>query len=194
MILQFINGKSIKRYIKQNRLSTKEKIALVTKVLKGFSLIHENSIYHGDIHLSNVLVTSSGQAKIIDFGYSNYANAEVEEQKIRNGGVHAFIPPERALRSIDRKFNAVGQFQSEVYQLGLILYYVFVKELPFKAETWKTMVDEKKDFNINNHEPFLKRRIPKGVRRIIAKSLETNPDHRYANAKDLLIDWKSVIK
>ena len=193
MVLQYINGKSIKRYIKQNWLPTKEKITLVTKILTGFSLIHESSIYHGDIHLSNVLVTPKRQIKIIDFGYSNFAvNIETAHHKRRNGGVHTFIPPERALRSISRKFSAVEQYQSEVYQIGLIIYYIFVKELPFESETWKAMVDEKKGFNINVHQPFLNRRMPLKVRRIIAKSLENDPSFRYKNANAMLSDWKKL--
>lgn len=195
MVLEFIDGISVSRYVRHKRLSTGDKINLVTKILKGFSLIHKHLIYHGDIHLGNVLVTPKGQVKIIDFGYSNFVNNKsIDERKRRNGGAHAFIPPERALRSISRKFNAVEHYQSEVYQIGLILYYIFVKELPFKSETWKAMVDEKKEFNIHHHQFFFKRRMPKQIRQIITKSLEINPDQRYENAETMLAAWKKAIK
>ncbi len=194
MLLQFIDGISISRYVRHKRLSTDDKIKLVTKLLRGFSVIHKHLIYHGDIHLSNILVTRTGQIKIIDFGYSNFAdNTEINHRKRRNGGVHAFIPPERALRSINRKFSAVEQFQSEVYQIGLIVYYIFAKELPFQAETWKTMVDEKKQFKLSAYQPFLKRRMPKGVRQVITKALENNPNNRYENATAMLNAWRKYL-
>lgn len=193
MVLQYINGQSLYRYVKKNRLTTTDKKKLVTKILRGFSLIHKNAIYHGDIHLSNVLITPKGQIKIIDFGYSNPTQeTDTEEQKLRNGGVHAFIPPERALRSIDRKFNAIEQFQSEVYQIGLLVYYIFVKKLPFESETWKTMVDEKSTFDIRTHEPLLKRRMPKQIREFIFRSLESAPKDRYENATSMLQAWLQI--
>jgi len=74
------------------------------------------------------------------------------------------------------------------------MYYVFVRQLPFKAETWKTMVDEKKAFDINKHVPFLKRRMPKQVKLVIAKSLEQDPSDRFESAMTMLAAWKKVLK
>ena len=192
IVLEYIKGASLYKFIKHNTLKSQDKLNIVLKILKGFSIIHKANLYHGDIHLSNVLIKQNLIPKIIDFGYSNDVNNK-NEQDVRNGGVYAFIPPERALRSIDHRFTKVSQFQSEVYQIGLLIYYVFVKELPFKSETWKTMVDEKKVFDIKTHEPFIKRRMPNAVRKIILKSLENNPENRHKDAQTLLLDWQKLI-
>lgn len=196
MVLEHINGKSIFRYIRHNKPTSIERIELVLKMLKGFAIIHKNDLYHGDIHLGNVLITPKKQVKVIDFGYSNpvVVNNDEPDKKPRNGGAHAFIPPERTLRSIKRKFSAVELFQSEVYQIGLIIYYIFVNELPFKANTWKTMVDEKQSFDIETFEPFQKRKMPKAVRQIISKSLQNSPELRYKDAQHVLNEWKKLIK
>ncbi len=195
IVLEYIKGVSLYKFIKHNTLNSQQKISLVLKILKGFSIIHKANVYHGDIHLSNVLVKENHLPKIIDFGYSNDVKVLNQDHKnVRNGGVFAFIPPERAIRSIDHRFTKVTQFQSEVYQIGLLIYYIFVKELPFKSETWKTMVDEKKAFDIETNHPFLNRRMPKSVRRIISKSLENIPENRHKDAHGLLFEWKKLIK
>lgn len=193
MVLKYENGKSINRFVELHDLSSKEKIRLVSKILKAFSLIHEANVFHGDIHFSNVMVNRNKQPRIIDFGYSNeFEDVQNASKDIRNGGVYSFIPPERAIRSIDHRFTAVQQFQSEVYQISLILYFIFVKKLPFQAITWKTMVDEKRTFNIETFQPFLKRRMPLLIRDFIIKGLQKEPENRFENAQDMLKHWKTI--
>lgn len=194
--LKQVQGISVSKYVKNNKLSTPQKMALVLKMLKGFALIHTKNVYHGDIHFSNILVKKNGVPVIIDFGYSNKVEliTETEKGKVRNGGVYAFIPPERALRSLDRRFSKVTQFQAEVYQIGLIIYYIFTKNLPFKADTWKTMVDEKQNLNLSENDVFLKRRMPNIVKQFITKSLELNPENRFESAIKMHSNWKDICK
>lgn len=196
ILLKQIEGISISKFVKNNKLNTPGKIKLILKMLKGFSIIHQSNVYHGDIHFSNILVKKNGVPIIIDFGYSNKVelDSEIEKGKVRNGGVYVFIPPERALRSLDRRFSKVTHFQAEVYQIGLIIYYVFTKDLPFKAETWKTMVDEKQKLNLSKNELFLKRRMPKLVQQFIIKCLELKPEDRFNSAKEMHTNWKDICK
>ena len=191
IVLEYIKGVSLNRFIDETTLKSQEKFRLVLKLLKGFSTIHQADVYHGDIHLSNVLVKQNHHVKIIDFGYANHVNNRNEKDN-RNGGVYAYIPPERALRSLDQRFTKVAQFQSEVYQIGLLLYFIYVRDMPFSAETWKTMVDEKKTFDIKTIQPFLKRRMPKKVRSFIVKSLEREPKNRFENAKQMYKEWQKI--
>ena len=76
-------------------------------------------------------------------------------------GVFKFIPPERVFKSLDRRLREVTEFRSEVYQIGLIIYFIICKELPFMTETWKAMVDGKRNFDIDIHAFFGNRRMPK---------------------------------
>lgn len=193
IVLENITGISLSKYIKRNTLSKTQKSDLVLQILKGFSLIHKAKVYHGDVHLSNILVKQNLKTKIIDFGYSNEADVTDNSiAKIRNGGVYAFIPPERAKKNIFSRFTNVIQYQSEVYQIGLLVYYIYVKKLPFEAITWKTMVDEKSNFNIRTYHLFTKKRMPNLVREFIIKCLENNPEDRYKNAQEMLKQWQII--
>jgi len=191
--IQYINGQSIFRYLKSTTITAKQKKEIVFKILKGFSLIHNQNMFHGDIHSGNIMLTPTLGVKIIDFGYSNYTDASLKlkgDLKIRNGGSHNFIPPERAMRSIKSKFSAVEKFQSEVYQIGLLIYYIYVRSMPFNAKTWKTLVDEKRNFNCSTYKPFLNRRMPKHIRAFIIKALKRDPNQRFKDANDMLMNWR----
>ena len=194
MILEYINGISLQKYVEKNVLVNKEKHKLVLKILRAFSIIHSANVYHGDIHFSNILVKEGQHIKVIDFGYANNAVSihNTINKKPRNGGVYTFIPPERAKPSIFNRFSAVTQFQSEVYQIGLLIYFIYVRRLPFQSETWKTMVAEKQAFNLEEHKPFLNRRMPKAVRDFIIKSMDTDPEKRFANASTMLKAWQKI--
>ena len=195
MMLEYINGISLQKYVEKNVLVNKEKHRLVLKILRAFSIIHRANVYHGDIHFSNILVREGLRLKVIDFGYANNAvsNRDTINKKPRNGGVYTFIPPERAMPSIFNRFSAVTQFQSEVYQIGVLIYFIYVRKLPFKSETWKTMVAEKQAFNLKKHKPFLDRRMPEPIRNFIIKSMDTVPDKRFANASAMLKEWRKLV-
>ena len=195
MLLKYEKGKSISKYVRAHFLTTKEKIKITSKILKAFAIIHDTNVYHGDIHFSNIMINKNQQPRIIDFGYSNEVlHVQDDNKKVRNGVVYAFIPPERTIRSLDHRFSAINQYQSEVYQITLIIYYIFVKKMPFQAETWKVMVDEKNDFNIKTYLPFLSRRMPLLVRNFILKGLEKEPESRFHNAQDMFKQWQTVMR
>lgn len=190
LLLEYVKGESLGSYVNHNTLSSSDKRILAYKIIKGFSIIHNNHVYHGDIHLSNVMVKATGQPKIIDFGYANMATSDTKTFK--NGGALDFIPPERANRSINHRFTKVLQYQSEVYQIGLLVYYIYTKTLPFEADTWKVMVDEKKSFDLSTYSPFLRKRMPKSVRYFLIKALNVNPHNRYKDACDMLKNWQMI--
>ena len=193
ILLKYEQGISLNKFINTTFVSTQNKIKLVSKILKAFSIIHKHQVFHGDIHFSNILINKNKQPRIIDFGYSNHVEDVKKELKdLRNGGVYGFIPPERAIRSLDHRFTKVEQYQSEVYQISVVIYFVFVKQFPFKAETWKAMVDEKLAFNIETHTPFMKRRMPLLVRDFIIKGLQKDPEMRFKDAKHMLTEWQKV--
>ena len=54
------------------------------------------------------------------------------------------------------------------------------------------MVAEKQAFNLEEHKPFLNRRMPKAVRDFIIKSMDTDPEKRFANASTMLKAWQKI--
>lgn len=192
IVLEYVKGLTIYKFIKQNRPKLKAREHLILEILKAFSIIHKKNVYHGDIHFGNILATKNSKIKVIDFGLSN--NVEISDLELkhnikkRNGGVHYFIPPERIIKegSFKNKFTVVTSFSAEVYQLGMICYYIlFYKEI-FNSETWKEHIHDKLNFDIEKDSMFINRKRLNKFHKLIIRSLQTNPDERFKNASEML--------
>ncbi|WP_347173148.1 protein kinase family protein [Polaribacter uvawellassae] len=192
IVLEYIKGLNIYKFIKKNKPKLKEREQLILEILKAFSIIHKKNVYHGDIHFGNILVTKNNKIKIIDFGLSN--NVETSELELkhnirkRNGGVHYFIPPERIIKdgNFKKKYTTVASFSAEVYQIGMICYSIlFYKEL-FNSETWKDHIQDKLNFDIEKDTMFINRKRLNKFHRLIIKSLKINPEERFKDAPEML--------
>ena len=174
IVMEFFDGISVDKYAISKTLNEKAKI--IYRLVEGFSTIHNKGIFHGDIHPNNILVNERGDLKIIDFELAN--NYQLGENEFQNkGGNEYYSPPERMQKNIFKKFIPNNQFQSEVYQLGLIIYIIIEEKLLFKSRTWKSLFEEKQNLQFT-YSGFLSE--------IISKCLLPNPIERFKDATDML--------
>ncbi|WP_438965087.1 protein kinase family protein [Flavobacterium sp.] len=147
IVLEYIEGDNLFEYVKNNNLTEKSKISIINQIINAIELIHCKKIIHGDIHFGNIFCTNN-LIKFIDFGLSHELNGNQSEEK--NGGVHIFIPPERLVVEGKSKFTHTKNFKSEIYQIGIIFYYIVFSKIPFKAYTWNNLVNEKLEYHPEN--------------------------------------------
>src|SRR4029077_13494197 len=67
LVLEYVDGRHIDRYCDEERLSVESRIRLILDVMVAVAHAHANLIVHRDLKPSNVLVTASGQVKLLDF-------------------------------------------------------------------------------------------------------------------------------
>ena len=67
-VMEYVQGESIDAYANARRLSIAERLELFLKVCKGVSHAHRRHVHHGDLKPTNILVTSAGVPKLLDFG------------------------------------------------------------------------------------------------------------------------------
>lgn len=144
ILLEYIEGVNLYKYLNSNKLDNDLKDNLIKILVKTFSLIHDKGVIHGDIHFGNIIVDKEGSPCVIDFGLSNLKY----DSKFRNGGLPLFMPPERINNDFMNKFNNPSNLKSDVYQLGILIYYILTLEMPFTSTNWKNLVVEKKNFNL----------------------------------------------
>lgn len=185
-VQEYIEGLSMPQFIDQNKNSTPAIILSVAeRVLKAFGEIHKKNIIHGDIHPSNIIVTTNNQIKIIDFGLA--INAELDKNELVNfGGAYFFMPPERIKKASYKKFTRKPDFYSDVFQLGVILYMLFFDAYPFNGITWEELATEIKEKEISIPRKtcygFI---LPDWIKEIIAKAVAKNPKERFNNAQKM---------
>jgi serine/threonine protein kinase len=194
-VLEFINGTGLRGFIKKQQPNISERLRLVKQVVSSMAHVHQHKILHGDIHLSNFLVANdSRKIKLIDFNMSN-RETPIPGEVIREGGVFQYIPPEKVDARAFQLVNSRSDYRSEVFQIGVIIYYIFYRKMPFDDFTWKSLahriLNDKIKFTTHTLEGEL---IPEFAIRILKKCLKKNPSRRFRSAITLFKSWnKSMV-
>ena len=116
------NAKSITQYARDKNLGTRERLALFSKVCDAIQHGHQKGIIHRDIKPGNILVTSSGTPKVIDFGVARSTDSDMAVTTMRTDlgqliGTLQYMSPEQC----DADPDDIDT-RSDVYALGMVLY------------------------------------------------------------------------
>ncbi|KAF6252984.1 kinase-like domain-containing protein [Scenedesmus sp. NREL 46B-D3] len=97
------------------------------QAVAGLEYLHFHKVVHGDIKPENLLVSSSGELKISDFGCSRMADGKSSHQRL--SGTPAFTAPELV------SGNAADPFAADVWALGVCLFCFIYGRLPFQGSS-----------------------------------------------------------
>ncbi|MGV3503277.1 MAG: serine/threonine protein kinase [Adhaeribacter sp.] len=187
--LEYISGKPLGRFLKQQeKLDLVLTLHLMRQIVGAFAGLHACQVIHGDVHPSNILVNEDLSIKVIDLGLSLPEVSEANEM-VRFGGVIYYMPPERINISSNHKFSREPDFLSDVYQIGLILYYLLYRQEPFAGFIWEELSGNIKknkiDFPALSFQGFP---VPEGLIQIIRRCTAKNQNNRYPTAAAVLAD------
>jgi serine/threonine protein kinase len=189
LVTEFVDGGTLKDWIKAEKRTPKQIIELLTGVADGLAAAHEAKITHRDIKPANILIAKNGYAKLADFGLAKlHENPDKEATKTFTEGptkpglavgTVAYMSPEQAS---GQKLDG----RSDIFSFGIVLYEMLAGKRPFRGnsdlEVLKTIIH-------GEAEP-LPPETPGALRAIVEKSLEKDPAVRYQTARDLVVDLR----
>jgi len=189
ILFEHIEGVSMSDIVDEVSLEAKYSIAY--QLMTAIDHLHRHQILHGDIHSSNFLIDKENNLHLIDLGMSHFEH----EEKISHGGIPRYMPPERMpdhnLNFSERK----GDYVSELFQVGVCLYFLFSGNYPFNGLLLKDLANSIKH---DAPQPLIKtprgEAIPQTISDIISKAMEKDPSRRYQSVAEAMQAWAISIR
>jgi len=197
LVMELLDGQSLDRLYAGHPAPLDRLTEIGIQLSDALDAAHRKGILHRDIKPANILVTASGQAKILDFGLariddlapsdSTGSGISDRDKLTRSGatlGTVAYMSPEQARgESLDAR--------SDLFSLGVVLYEMATGNHPFSGTTSAVVFDKL----LNYHPPSassLNHNLPAEFENILNKSLEKERDLRYQSASELRADLRRL--
>lgn len=184
IIMELVESITLQEWIERDkRIPYPIACSVVQQVAHALEHIHQQGPVHRDIKPANVLIEKTGDVKLCDFGLVYLGNDPKEDviAKQMEGdclGTADFISPEQSLDS----YGVDGR--ADIYSLGCTFYLALSGKMPFEGKTAR----EKLDGHRNKMAPSIKGLVPNlpdGVIEILEKSMDKDPDKRFATAAEM---------
>lgn len=183
--MEFVEGGNLRDFLAvRKKLSPAEATRYTLDVAEGLAFALQSGVTHRDLKLSNVLITTNGIAKLVDFGLAG--------EDSPGGG-----PDQRAVEyaTLEKATGVPNDDpRSDIFFLGAIYYELLTGTPPWPYTRSR---DERKQVSrYRDVTPVddLERSLPARVINIVEKLMAWDPDERYQTASDVANDLRAVLK
>lgn len=173
IVMAYYEGSSLAQRIAQGPFSPRKAVEIAEQMARGLAEAHAHGIVHRDVKPSNVMLTTSGVAKIVDFGLAMVVTSRPATQTSA-AGTFAYMSPEQISgRPVDQK--------CDIWALGAVFVEMLTGAGPFQRDSVPAIC-----LAILNDAPAAVDSIPEPLQPVAYRALAKDPDRRFASCTEFL--------
>src|SRR5215831_17484509 len=187
LVMEYIEGETLRQRLRRP-LALDQFFEIAIQCAKALAAAHERGIVHCDIKPENIMITTSGQVKVLDFGVAKYLPRSGQDSTIDRSGTMAGTP---AYMSPEVLLEKIPDGRADVFSLGVVFYEALTGQHPFLASSFVATTDR-----IRNETPtpirIFNQHVPVALECLVTKALAKDPARRHQSAEELLDDLQTV--
>jgi len=188
IVMEFVDGRTLRDLLRDDRRLLPERAAEITDgVLRALDYSHRNGIVHRDIKPGNVMLTRSGDVKVMDFGIARaVSDAQLTmTQTAQVIGTAQYLSPEQARgERVDAR--------SDLYSTGCLLYELLTGRPPFTGDSPVAIA-----YQHVKEDPIppsqVDPEVPAWADAIVLKAMRKDPADRYQSAGEMRNDIQRAL-
>jgi hypothetical protein len=189
VVFELVEGETLERRLDRGRLPVRRALEVAAEMAAGLAAAHARGILHNDLKPSNVVLTTDGRVKILDFGLAGLRMPPATGPEARTAeiltpatlGTPGYLAPERL-------HGAAPDPRSDIFSLGAVLYQMLSGAAPFRGSGPAEILTA----TAERDPPDIGPPVPPAIERIVRRALEKDPGRRFQAASDFAFALEAV--